>query len=226
MKANFSKTCALVSRKYSPDQAMASTPTKYVSKTSISIVNSSEQFWSFWSHSSVFAIEKWPKNLNFYSSFFSKRIVDDYFQWNQCTHFEKICTWLPWSFLIYQRNFHFWRSHSSFISLEDQPKNLNFHGSFISKILLGGYFQWNMCTQFQKICIWPSHEYSKFIIKTTIFLVFIIFLSLKELLVATFSEICALTSRKYVSQAALSATNLSQKLQYFWLHFSFFALEK
>ena len=33
----------------------------------------------------------------------------------------------------------FW-SHSSFFSLEKQPKKLNFHGLFISKIMLGGYF--------------------------------------------------------------------------------------
>ena len=54
---------------------------------------------------------------------------------------------------------------------------------------------------------------------------FRIVLSQKEPLVATFSETCALTSRKYVSQPGMSIPNLLEKFRFFWLH-SFFRFRK
>ena len=41
------------------------------------------------------------------------------------------------------------------------------------------------------------------------------FLPLEELLVATFSKSCALTSRKYLSKPDISISNLSDKLNFF-----------
>ena len=43
---------------------------------------------------------------------------------------------------------------------------------------------------------------------------------------ATLSETCALTSRKYVAEQGIVMPNLLQTLQSFWLHSSIFALEK
>ena len=43
---------------------------------------------------------------------------------------------------------------------------------------------------------------------------------------ATFSEMCALTSKQNVSETGMIILNLSEKLQFFWSHFSVFALEK
>ena len=45
-------------------------------------------------------------------------------------------------------------------------------------------------------------------------------------LVATFSEISAPTSRKYVAEKGIVVPNLSEKLQFLWLHFSVFSVEK
>ena len=55
---------------------------------------------------------------------------------------------------------------------------------------------------------------------------FKISLPLKEALVTTFSERCALTFGKYVFGANISIPNLSQKRQFFWWHSFVFALEK
>ena len=51
------------------------------------------------------------------------------------------------------------------------------------------------------------------------------FLPLKETLVATFSEACALTTRRYVSGPGMSILNSSKKLKLFWSHSSVFAFE-
>ena len=52
------------------------------------------------------------------------------------------------------------------------------------------------------------------------------FLPLRHPLVATFSETCAPTFWKYVSYQGIIMPNLSEKLQFWWLHPSIFALEK
>ena len=52
------------------------------------------------------------------------------------------------------------------------------------------------------------------------------FLPLKEYLVATFSETCALTFRKSFFEKGISIPNLLDKLQLFFSYFSVFALEK
>ena len=57
------------------------------------------------------------------------------------------------SILNFSEKLQFFWSHSSSFSLEKQTEKLNFHGLFISKIILSGYFQCNVCTHFQKIHI-------------------------------------------------------------------------
>ena len=54
MVTTFNETCALTSR-------------KYVAEPGMIIPNLSQKFQFFWSHCSVFALEKQPKNLNFQS---------------------------------------------------------------------------------------------------------------------------------------------------------------
>ena len=51
-------------------------------------------------------------------------------------------------------------------------------------------------------------------------------LPLIDPLLVTFSETCAPTSRKYVAEKGLMMPNLWQTRQSFWLHSSFFLLEK
>ena len=48
----------------------APTSRKYVAEQDIVMANSSKTFQTFWSHSSVFALEKQPKNLNFQRGFY------------------------------------------------------------------------------------------------------------------------------------------------------------
>ena len=50
---------------------------------------------------------------------------------------------------------------------------------------------------------------------------FRVFLSLRDPLVATFSETCARTSKKYVAGKGLMMPNLYQTRQSFWLHSPF-----
>ena len=56
----------------------------------------------------------------------------------------------------------FWL-HSSNLALEKQAKNLNFHSVFTSNGPFCGYFQWNACTYFQKICSWTMYSDAKLI---------------------------------------------------------------
>ena len=78
--ATFNETRALTSRKYVAAQAIV-------------IRNWSKLFQTFWSHSSVFALEKQPENLNFHTVFTSKRPFGGYFQFNACSYFQKKCSW-------------------------------------------------------------------------------------------------------------------------------------
>ena len=57
----------------------APTSRKYVFEEGIVIPNLSKTFQTFWSHSSVFSLEKQPKNLNFQSVFPSNRLFGGYF---------------------------------------------------------------------------------------------------------------------------------------------------
>ena len=153
--ATFSKACALTSR-------------KYVSNPDISIPNLSDKlFFALL----LLSFGKQPKNLIFQSCFTFNRPFVDYFQWKVRTYFQKICNWgrysdaklikSIWNFLFTLLCFCF----------RKQPKNLNFQSFFTSNRPFGGYFQWNLCTYFQKICSWKRFNDAKSIADTSIFLV-------------------------------------------------------
>ena len=75
------------------NETRAPTSRKHVSEKGIVMSNWSIRFQTFWLHSSVFPLDRQPKNLNFHSFFTSNRPFGDYFQWNACTYFQKICNW-------------------------------------------------------------------------------------------------------------------------------------
>ena len=112
---------------------------------------------------------------------------------------------------------------------------------FTSKRPLGGYFHWNACAYFQKICCLTRYSNTKLIetfqtiwSHSSVFafeeqlknLNFQSFLPLRDPLVATFSETCAPTSRKYVAEQGIVMLNWSKHFKTFWSHSSIFALEK
>ena len=61
--------------------------------------------------------------------------------------------------------------HSSIFALEKQPKNLIFQSILTFNTPFGGYFQWNACIDFQKICSWIVYSDAKFIKKISKILV-------------------------------------------------------
>ena len=69
----------------------APTSRKYIAEQGIAISNRSKTFPTFWSHSSVFPLEKQPKNLNFQNFFTSYRPFGGFLQCSACTDFQKIC---------------------------------------------------------------------------------------------------------------------------------------
>ena len=130
------------------------------------------------------------------------------------------------------------RSHSFGLPLEKEVRNLNFESFFTSNRPFGGYFQWNACTDFQKICSWTRYSDAKFIKKLSNFLVTLLrfcyrklpknlnFQSLFYPFVATFSARHAPTSKKYVEELGIVIPNWPKIIQIFWSHSSIFALEK
>ena len=133
-------------------------------------------------------------------------------------------------------------SHCSVFLLEKQPKNLNFYSFFAPNRPFVGYFQWNVCTYFQKICNWTRYSDAKLIKNILNFLVALLrffftkatykskfspfFLPLINPLVVTFNKRCAPTSRKYVAEQGILRPNWSKKFQTLWLESSVFLLEK
>ena len=85
-------------------ETRAPTCRKHVSEQAIVISNWSIKFQTFWSHSSVFPLEKQPKNLNFYSFFASNTPFVGYFEWKTCTYFHKIGSWTRYSDAILIKN--------------------------------------------------------------------------------------------------------------------------
>ena len=210
--ATFNETCAPTSR-------------KYVAEQRIVISNWSKKCSTSWSHSTFFALEKVPKNLNLQSLFTSNRLFLGNFIWKARTNFQKICSWARYSDPKLIRNnsnlsaalldFCFrkttqksnfsqsflslidplvatlnergaltfrkhvagqgamlpnwskiietFRSHSGVFALEKQLKILIFRSLFISNRPFAGYFQWNACTDFQKICSWTRYSDARLI---------------------------------------------------------------
>ena len=61
----------------------------------------------------------------------------------------------------WSKTFQTFCSDSSIFTLGKQPEKLTFESFFTSKKSFGGYFQWNACTYFQKICSWTRYSNSK-----------------------------------------------------------------
>ena len=152
-------------------ETRAPTCRKHVSEQAIVISNWSIKFQTFWSHSSVFPLEKQPKNLNFHSFFTSNKPFVGYFQWRRARtsrkYLAKQGVVMPnWTKIIQT-----FRSHSSISTIENLPKNLNFQSLFISNRSFGGYFQWNVCTYFQRIYSLTMYSDAKLIKNNSKFLV-------------------------------------------------------
>ena len=154
----FNETCAPTSR-------------ENVAKQGIIMPNWSKTIQTFCSHSSVFPLEKEPKNIFFQNVFTSNRLlVATLNETGPPTSRETVAKQdivMPnWS-----KIFQTFRSHSFPFALEKQPKNLDFQRVFIFKRTFGGYFQWNTCTYFQKICSWARYNDAKLIENVSNFLV-------------------------------------------------------
>ena len=146
--ATFNETCTPTSREYIVEQCIV-------------MPNWSKTFQTFWSHSSVFALEKQPKHPISQSLFISNRPFGGYFQWNLCTYFQKICIWTRYSDATLMKII--WNFFVAFHSFcfRKEPKNLNFQNFFTSNRPFGDYVQWNASTYFQKKWILTRQQHSK-----------------------------------------------------------------
>ena len=140
------------------NETRAPTSIKYVAEKAIEMPDWSKTFQTFWSHHSVFAIEKLPKNLNFQSFFTSNKPSGGYFHWNACTDFQKRSSWTRYSdakSIKNISNFLVALLHFCYRKTTESSKFLEF---FTFNRPFGGYFQRNACTDFQKICCWTSYS--------------------------------------------------------------------
>ena len=162
------------------NETLAPTFRKYVDEQGIVMPNWSKTFQTFWPHSSDFALEKQPKKLNFQRFLNSKRPFGGYFQWNAYSYFQRIVmpngSKTSQSFWSYSSVFALEKqpkklNFQRFFDIKKQPKKLNFQRFFTSKRPFGGYFQWNACGCFQKICSWTRYSNAKLIKNISISLV-------------------------------------------------------
>ena len=138
---------------------------KHVSEQNIIIPNWSKIIQRFWSHSSVFALEKQPISLNCLSFLTTNRPFCGYFPWNACSHFQKIYSWTRDSDAKLMKTIsNFWWCFSIF-ALEKQAKNLNFQSLLTSNRRFHDYVQWNYSTDFQKIRSCTRYSDAEFIEK-------------------------------------------------------------
>ena len=73
------------------------TSREYVASLGLMMQNLFQTVQCFWSHSSLFPLENYSKNLHFWNIFASKRTFGVYVLWNVCTHFWIICSWTTYS---------------------------------------------------------------------------------------------------------------------------------
>ena len=131
---------------------------KYVAEQGIVMPNWSKIIQIFWWHSSVLTLEKLRKNLNFQSCLRRIDPFHGYFQWNAWTDFQKICSWTRYSDAKLIKNISNLLVAILRFYFRKLTLNLNFQSVFTSNRPFGGYFQWNPCTDFQKICIWIRYS--------------------------------------------------------------------
>ena len=149
------------------NETRAPTSRKYVFEQGLPTQNWSKIFQTFWSHSSVFALEEQPEKLNFQSFFTSKKLFGGNETRAPTSRKYVLEQGLPtpnWS-----KAFETFLSHSYVFVFEEQPANLDFQSVFTSK--RGNYFQWNMCTCFQKIFSWTRYSDAKLMKNISSFLV-------------------------------------------------------
>ena len=161
-------------------ETRAPTFRKYATEQCMLMPNLSRINKIFWSHFSVFALEKQPENLDFLSFFF-------YLQKNLEVLF-------------------------SIKDVHKFPKNIRMYKNvkFIKDISLSLVALLHFC--FRK--------------KAFKMLNFQTFFSLNERLMAIFSGKFGFISRKCVFEQGMIIPNLSEKLQFFWSHSLYCALEK
>ena len=99
------------------------------------------------------------------------------------------------------------------------PKNLNFQSFFASNRPFVGYFQWNACTYFQKICICTRHSDAKLIKNISNFLVALLRFSFrKTTFKSKFSEFFT-SNRPFVGYFQWNPCTYFQKI-YSWARYS------
>ena len=75
----------------------------------------------------------WKNNLKAKLSeiFNCKRCFGEYFQWKECTYFQKICSWTSIAMPNWSKTFQAIWWNSSILVLEKQPKNIHYSDIFL-----------------------------------------------------------------------------------------------
>ena len=105
----------------------------------------------------------------------------------------------------------FWL-HSLLFNLEKLPKNLNFHRFFNSNRAFGGYFQWNVCTYFQKICSWRGYSDAKLIKNISNFLIALLTFCFRKQPKNLSFQSCYTFNRPFVAYFHWNACTYFQKI--------------
>ena len=153
------------------NETRAPTSRKYVAEQGIVMPNWSKIFQNFWSHSSVFALEKQPQSLLFRVLLPLRDPLVATFNEMHAPTSRKYVAEEGIVITNWSNTFQTFWSRSSIFALEKRLKNLNFQNVFTSKRPFGGYFQWDACIYFQKICSWTMYSDAKLIKNISIFLV-------------------------------------------------------
>ena len=113
------------------NETRATTFRSYVAEQGIVMSNWLKTFHTFWSHSSIFALEKQPKNLNFQSFLLplGDPLVPTFNETRETT-FTNYLAEQGIAMSNWWKTFHTFWSHCSICALQKQPKNLNFQ-SFV-----------------------------------------------------------------------------------------------
>ena len=122
---------------------------KYLAEQGIVITNCSKIFQTFWLHSSIFALEKQPKNFRVFPPLPDPLVAT--FNEIYVTTFRKYVAEEGITLPNCSKTFQTFSSHSFLFTLEKQYKSLNFQSNFTSKRPFDSYLQRNACTYLQKI---------------------------------------------------------------------------